>query len=254
MTSNSDFPITGCANCRHLEKLGFDIAMAFQPVVDVDSKTVFAQEALVRGPNGESSEKVFARVNEDNLYRFDQSCRVKAIETAATLGLQERLSINFMPNAVYRAESCIQATLEAASRVSFPVDRIIFEITEVDRVRDKTHLRNIIEYYQKRGFMTAIDDFGAGYAGLNLLADFVPDLVKLDMDLVRGLEAHPTRRAIVEHMLSLCQSLGVQVIAEGVETEETFRVLRDMGVTLFQGYWFARPAFQALPVPERFGD
>jgi EAL domain-containing protein (putative c-di-GMP-specific phosphodiesterase class I) len=241
----------GCSQCRGLDALGFEISMAFQPIVDLSDGSVFAQEALVRGSGGESAATVFGQVNDDNLYRFDQACRVKAIELAARLGLGTNLSINFMPNAVYRAESCIQTTLLAARQFGFPVERIIFEITEADRVADRAHLRNIVRYYQQRGFRTAIDDFGAGYAGLNLLAEFVPDLVKLDMDLARGIDGDRTRQAIVRNMVRLCEELGVAVIAEGIETEAELSAISDLGIRLVQGYVLARPAFEQLPAAAR---
>lgn len=221
--------------------------MAFQPIVDLDSGHTFAHEALVRGPNGEPASMVFAAVNESNQYRFDQTCRIKAIEIAARLKLQTLLSINFMPNAVYQAETCIQATLNAGKKYGFPVEKIIFEVTELDQVRDRDHLRNIVEYYKKTGMLTAIDDFGAGHSGLNLLADFVPDIVKLDMALIRNIDHSRSRLAIVKHMFGLCSDLGVKVIAEGVETREERDALAAFGITLFQGYLFARPAFEALP-------
>lgn len=109
--------------------------MAFQPIVNTSSRTVFAQEALVRGLNNESAGRIFESVNEDNRYRFDQSCRVKAIQLAAHLGVPSLLSINFMPNAVYRPELCIRTTLEAAEVFGFPVNRIIFEITEGEKCK-----------------------------------------------------------------------------------------------------------------------
>lgn len=93
--------------------------------------------------------------------------------------------------------------------------------------------------------MTAIDDFGAGYAGLNLLADFIPDLVKLDLDLIRDIDKDKTRHAIARHLTRLGHDLGIQIIAEGVETRAERDALRDMGIDLFQGFYFARPAFQA---------
>lgn len=240
---------TGCRHCRDMDQLGFDISMAFQPIVDLDRQAIFAYEALVRGPAGEPAGEVFKQVNEENLYRFDQACRVKAIEWAAKLGLEHHLSINFMPNAVYRAESCIQATLQAAEQFGFPLDKIIFEITEADRVKDKQHLSNIVDYYKKRGFLTAIDDFGAGYAGLNLLAVFVPDIVKLDMELVRDIDQRPTQQIIVKQMVAMCQELEVKVVAEGVETEGELQYLQGLGVSLFQGYLLARPGFESLPEP-----
>jgi EAL domain-containing protein (putative c-di-GMP-specific phosphodiesterase class I) len=151
--------------------------MAFQPIVDVRTRAVFGHEALVRGKGGEGAAEVLARVHDDNRYAFDQTCRVTAIDLAAHLGLEGMLSINFLPNAVYRPETCILATLQAASEVHFPTERIMFEVTESERVLDHAHLQTIFHEYSRQGFTTAIDDFGAGHSGLNLLADFQPDIV-----------------------------------------------------------------------------
>lgn len=96
------------------QPLGFDFAYAFQPIVDVPARSVWGHEALVRGPDGEPAPTVLRQVTPDNRYRFDQACRVKAIRSAAEIGLQERLSINVLPNAIYRPEVCIQTTLESA--------------------------------------------------------------------------------------------------------------------------------------------
>jgi EAL domain-containing protein (putative c-di-GMP-specific phosphodiesterase class I) len=93
----------------------------------------------------------------------------------------------------------------------------------------------------------AIDDFGAGYSGLNLLADFQPDQIKLDMKLVRGIERHGPRQAIVRAIDQACQDLGIDVIAEGVETVEEYAWLANQGIKLFQGYLFAKPAFESFP-------
>lgn len=221
--------------------------MAFQPIVDVETATVFAYEALVRGPNGESAASIFEKVNDGNRYRFDQTCRCTAIELAARLGMSTALSINFMPNAVYRPELCIRTTLESADTFGFPIERIIFEITEAEKVDDKKHLRNIVEYYRSRGFRTAIDDFGAGYSGLNLLAEVGVDIIKLDLALVRDIHVHSAKRAIVRGICSVAADLRTSVIAEGVEQREELAVLRDFGIHLFQGYLLARPAFEAMP-------
>ena len=87
-------------------------------------------------PSGESAPTVLARVTEENRFRFDQACRVKAIKTAARLEMQSKLSINFMPNAIYRPELCIRSTLEAARAHNFPIERIIFETVEGERISD----------------------------------------------------------------------------------------------------------------------
>ena len=94
--------------------LGFSFSMAFQPIVDTDRGEVYAYEALVRGPGGESAAGVLSQVDESNRYYFDQAARVTAIRPATELGIDAHLSINFMPNAVYKPKSCIRATMEAA--------------------------------------------------------------------------------------------------------------------------------------------
>lgn len=242
-------PWPGCGGlCT--EPLGFAITMAFQPILDAESATVFAHEALVRGCEGQSAAWVLDQVNDDNRYAFDQACRVKAIELAAALGLSERLSVNFLPNAVYQPETCIRATLNAARRTGFPIERILFEVTEAERVDDVGHLRRILTEYKRQGFTTAIDDFGAGFSGLNLLAEYQPDFVKIDMALTRGIDADRVRRTIVASILSVCREIGIVPIAEGIETEGEERALRQMGIALLQGYRFAKPSLESLAVPQ----
>ena len=236
----------GCGG-QCADRLDMDFTMAFQPIVDVAGGAVWAHEALVRGAAGQGAGWVLGQVTDATRYAFDQSCRIKAIELAATLPMNgARLSINFLPNAVYKAEACIRTTLAAARRTGFPTDRIIFEVTENERVVDRDHLKSIFSEYKRQGFLTAIDDFGAGYSGLNLLAEFQPDIIKLDMELTRNIDTERARRSIVKAILGVCEDLAITPIAEGIETADEAKTLRDMGVTLMQGYLFARPAFEAV--------
>ena len=246
----------GCQGCSSQDH-DFAIAMAFQPIVDVLTGRPFAFEALVRGSAGEGADEVLARVTPENRYAFDQKCRVAAIEGAVAAGIldtQARLSINFLPNAVYSPAACIQLTLKTARATGFPTDRLIFEFTENEEMIDIDHVKNIVESYRKMGFATAIDDFGAGHAGLGLLAKFQTAYIKLDMDLVRGIEASLPRRMIVEGVIRIADSLGIATIAEGVETVEEFDVLRAIGVRYIQGYLFARPGFKCLPAVAPVGE
>lgn len=184
----------GCAGCNGGETFETPFSMAFQPIVSPSNGTVFAYEALIRGPEGQPAASVLDKVQASNRYRFDQDCRVKAIELASTLfppGEDVNLSINFMPNAVYEPRACIRLTLATAERVAFPLNRIIFEFTENERL-DTGHVLNILRTYKAIGFKTAIDDFGAGHAGLGLLTKLQPDIVKLDMELVRGIDVEPS--------------------------------------------------------------
>ncbi|MBA1203233.1 EAL domain-containing protein [Pseudomonas capeferrum] len=246
------FEPVGCSQCRNREALGFEITMAFQPILHVPTGKPFAYEALVRGPAGEGAANVLAKVNAQNLYRFDQVCRVKAIELAAGLQLHKlddcKLSINFLPNAVYRAATCIRATLEATQAFDFPTNRLMFEVTEGEKVQEPDHLKSIFQEYERQGFTTAIDDFGSGYSGLNLLAEFQPHVLKLDMALTRNMGADPVREAIVAGIVLVAQRLGITLIAEGVETEQERDALLAQGIELMQGYLFARPEIARLPL------
>lgn len=123
----------------------------------------------------------------------------------------------------------------------------MFEFTEVEQVADTDHLKNIISCYQLLGFKTAIDDFGSGYSGLNLLAEFQTNIVKLDMDLVRNINDDPIRQKIVSHVLAMMNDLAITTLAEGIETAAEYQWLKQAGVRLFQGYYFAKPALENLP-------
>jgi EAL domain-containing protein (putative c-di-GMP-specific phosphodiesterase class I) len=242
----------GCAGCRDGKKFEQSFSMAFQPIVNLKDGSVFAQEALVRGSAGDSAYSVLSSVTEENRYAFDQQCRVKAIQLASHLGSdspETKLSINFMPNAVYEPRACIRLTLATAEQFGFPLERIIFEFTEDEQV-DTDHLLNILRTYKDIGFKTAIDDFGAGYSGLNLLSKFQPDIVKLDMALIRNIDQDPAKRIIVRHTLAMLEDFGIMPVCEGVETAAELEVLRDLGVVLVQGYIFSRPSFESFTKPQ----
>jgi EAL domain-containing protein (putative c-di-GMP-specific phosphodiesterase class I) len=239
-----------CTGCRDGEALNFDFSMAFQPIVDLATLEPYAYEALIRGTAGQGAFEMLSRVTDENRYAFDQQCRVKAIELAAEAGILRtgaRLSINFLPNAVYSPVACIQLTLKTARALDFPADRLIFEFTENEQMMDPAHVANIIAAYRQMGFGTALDDFGAGHAGLNLLARFQPDTVKLDMELIRGIDTSLSRRMIVRGIAGMCEGMGLRLLAEGVETEGELAALRELGIRYAQGYLFARPGLAVLP-------
>jgi EAL domain-containing protein (putative c-di-GMP-specific phosphodiesterase class I) len=241
-----------CSGCKDGAALPFAIRTAFQPVVDLETGAPYAYEALVRGPNGEGAASVLAQVTDENRYAFDQACRVAAIRDAVAAGILDTgasLSINFLPNAVYSPMACIQLTLKTARETGLPLDRLIFEFTENERI-EPDHLGAILHAYREIGFRTAIDDFGAGHAGLALLANFRTDIIKLDMELIRGIDTSLARRIIVAGILGFAAELGLRVVAEGVETEAELNALAAAGIRYVQGYLFAKPALGRLPEVE----
>lgn len=238
---------TGCNGCKSGEGFPIAFTMAFHPIVDVEVGEIWGYEALVRGIDGQGAWAILSQVTDENRYAFDQACRVKAIELAGAKLPRDSnaiLSINFMPNAVYEPRACIKATLAAAARVQLDPKRLMFEFTENERMSDVSHVQSIITEYRRMGFRTALDDFGAGYAGLGLLARFQPDLIKIDMELVRGIAQSPARKAIVAGIVSIAREMDITVLAEGIETEGELLAVRALGIRLIQGFVFAKPEIE----------
>ena len=219
---------------------------AFQPIVDVVAREIFSYEALIRGQSSEPAFRVLDSVPVRAKYQFDADSRAAAIALAVRLGLDCHLNLNFLPQGLYASNASVTSTLAAAARHALPIDRVILEITEGEVIADYAHLAQQLNEFRSMGLKVAIDDFGAGYSGLNMLADFQPDQIKIDMKLVRGIEKHGPRQAIVRAVVQVAD-LGIDVIAEGVESLEESVWFAEHGVRLFQGYLFAKPGFQILP-------
>lgn len=237
-SSGDEFAIAGGVD--------FEFSFAFQPIVNAATREVISFEALVRGPGGEPSADVFARVPRENLYRFDQACRLKAIHIARRLNLQTRLNINLFPNAVYRTGMNIRATLQASLKEGFPVENIIFEVSEAERLVNYPRVVEIFKAYQDFGFQTAIDDFGTGYSGLKMLVEYQPNYIKLDRNLIADIQEDHIKQTLVKGISYICKQLSIEMMAEGVETAGEYAWLRESGINIFQGYYFARPTFEAL--------
>ncbi len=240
----------GCEACREGKELAFDFTMAFQPIVDIRNERVWGYEALVRGLHGEPAASILDKVDQLSIYTFDQACRVKAIELAGHKIPRDgktKLSINFKPNAVYEPAACIRATLEAARQANFDHNQLMFEFTEDEHMRDVPHVQRIVQAYKKFGFTTAIDDFGAGYAGLTLLSELQPDLIKIDMALIKDIDTSVERQAIVYGIVQITRALRITCLAEGLETRGEVETVRKLGIELCQGYYFAKPMIEDLP-------
>jgi EAL domain-containing protein (putative c-di-GMP-specific phosphodiesterase class I) len=172
-----------------------------------------------------------------------------AVKLAAALGLKDGISLNVMPGCIESMPDSLDLLLECATRSGLSPGQLVLEITEGEAVQRPKEFSQLLDRYRAQGVRMAIDDFGAGYSGLNLLAYFQPDLIKLDMSLVRDIDRAGPRQAIARAVLQVCDDLGIEVIAEGVETIGEYSWFRRVGVRLFQGYLLARPAFEALDIP-----
>jgi EAL domain-containing protein (putative c-di-GMP-specific phosphodiesterase class I) len=225
-----------------------DYTFAYQPIIDVVARRIVSFEALVRGPGNESAASVMDALSDTALHRFDVEARAHAVRLAVELGLPCHINLNLLPASVNEFGSdALSPAIAEAERHGLSPARLVLEVGEREAVANYDVL--VAELHRARGLgvQFAIDDFGAGFSGLNLLAEFQPDTIKLDMGLVRGIHRHGPRQAIVRGVLRTCEDLGIEVIAEGVETLDEYEWLRGEGLTLFQGFLFARPGLRALP-------
>lgn len=226
--------------------VGKAFSVAFQPIVDVHTRSIFSYEALLRGKNNEPAGQVLGGQSEEAIGQIDTQSHAIAVQLAAYHGLQTCLNLNILPSNAAIMPGSIDRLLQALPRYQISARQVVLEVVESEMVHDLDGFAAAIRQYRNSGLQFAIDDFGAGYAGLSLLAEFQPGFVKLDMGLVRGVHQRGPRQAIIRGILRTCMELGIDVIAEGVETPEEYHRLRDEGISLFQGYLFARPAFEKL--------
>lgn len=219
--------------------------MAFQPIVDVHTQKVFAYEALLR-------------TDEESLRRTDLFiATAERLDRVHQLGRRVRSAV---AEAVRHAPEGVQIFvnvhgLELVDEELFAADgplaryssRIVLEITErtgLDPAAGPTRVAML----RKLGYRIAVDDLGAGYAALGALATLEPEVVKLDMSLVRDLDRQPTKRRVVSAIATMCRELGSNVVAEGVETAAERDACISAGIELVQGYLYARPG-KGFPLP-----
>jgi EAL domain-containing protein (putative c-di-GMP-specific phosphodiesterase class I) len=227
--------------------IGFEFSFAFQPIVDARCQEIIAFEALVRGPHGEPSASVFAQVPKYDFPRFDEICRSKAIYLASRLNIPKRLNLNLSAQSIYEIDLSIMTTFQASIHTGIPVENIVFEVLEMESLTNQRNLVQYLRLIKDFGFATAIDDFGAGYSGLKLLVEYQPKYIKLDRHLIGNIHQDQVKQSVFSGIQHICGRLGIEIVAEGVECADEYHWLREAGTSIFQGYYFARPAFEALP-------
>jgi EAL domain-containing protein (putative c-di-GMP-specific phosphodiesterase class I) len=217
---------------------------AYQPIVSWSKRSVFAYEALLRcrEPNLPHPGAVLdAAERMGRVHELGRATRSSAIEPLSRLPPDVILFLNLHPSDLLDPQ--LFATDGPLAAVA---DRIVLEITERASLHEMNDVRSRVASLRKLGFRIAIDDLGAGYAGLTSFTLLEPDIVKLDMALVRDLHREPRKQTLVRTMIAMCKELGIVVTSEGVETSEERDELARSGCDLMQGYLFARPG-EAFP-------
>ena len=220
----------------------------YQPIVHTGDVTrVFAHEALLRGLAADGSiippGRMFGAATAAGLlFQLDLAARRSAIGGAIRRRLPHALFVNFTPTAIYDPNTCLRTTVRAIDEGGLRHDQVVFEVIESDRTTDPAHLQRILAFYRDAGFRVALDDVGSGYSSLNLIHQLRPDFIKLDMQLMRGVHADPYKAMVAAKLLELAAALGIESVAEGIETEEELAWAREHGATYAQGFLIGRPS------------
>ncbi len=223
------------------------VRFAMQPIVEPHLGRISSVELLLRGPDGEPPAALLRRLSRAERYAQDLAWKELAFAQIARTAFTGKVAINLLPGALMRDPLAAERLARMARSHGIEPQRVIVEITEEEAIsQPERFYRNVAEL-KAAGFLTAIDDFGAGHAGLSLLTHFQPDKVKIDRQLVHDIPRSGVRQAIVRAVLDCCRRLGITVVAEGIEQHEEYAWLFAAGVRRFQGYYFARPALELVP-------
>lgn len=219
--------------------------IAFQPVVRWSAGKLFGHEALVRSrepslPNPGAILHAAERL--DRLIELGRKIRTGVASHLPALPLDGCVLVNLHPSDLDDPD-----LVSRDSPLGAHASRIILEITERASLDHVSNARRQVAMLRELGYRIAIDDLGAGYAGLTSVAQLEPEVVKLDMSLVRNIDVEPTKQRLVRSMIDLCRDMGIEIIVEGVETVSERDTLVSLGADLLQGYLFGRPA--AIPTP-----
>lgn len=230
------------------DRLSPPFGIAFQPVASLRTRRLTAQEALVRGVGGRPAGTVLGRVEPAARPTFELAVVRYAIGRAVALGIAVDLHVNLSPHVLTRAAGgaaeAVERLLRLAEAEKFPPQRLVLEMTDGERIDDPPRLRRLADAARTVGLRLALDDFGAGYNGLALLAEVEPDILKIDMALTRGIDRDRVRRSILCGILRMVEGTPMRVIAEGVETVAELAALADLGVEEVQGFLIGAPAYE----------
>ncbi|MFP3999487.1 MAG: bifunctional diguanylate cyclase/phosphodiesterase [Desulfobacterales bacterium] len=215
------------------------IQTVFQPIFDLKTGEVYAYESLARFDASigfANTAAVFQAARKHQLTACLESlCRQNTYSSMARLAIDRPVAINISPHLLQRPPSAVLNELYTVQ------DRIILELTERYRIRDQQKFAESIEFYRQAGFVVAIDDLGAGFAGLSMLARIQPSIVKIDRFIIDGIQHSTKKQMLLEAMVSFCRKINALVVAEGIENAEELKTILPMQVDLAQGFFLGRP-------------
>lgn len=225
-----------------------DFSFAFQPIIDPMSQRVIALEALIRGRDGETPATYFGNLNPEELYTADLQSKKTAFAMASALGLNDKmLSVNLLPMTLVNKPDAVSFLINEIAAHGLVPEQIIVEFTESEVISRFDTFAQAVKSLKAAGICVAIDHFGAGFAGLQLLSRFQPDRIKISRELITDVHKSGPRQAIIQAIIKCCASLEIMISAVGVEKPEEWMWLESAGIEIFQGNLFAQACLNGIP-------
>ena len=219
----------------------------FQPIVNLADATIYAHEALIRGPQGTPLHTpdalLRAAADEDLSHPFDYACMEVALQTWGHIKAHGRVFVNVSADALTELYAKHGREKLAMLVRSFGVlpRMLVLEVTEHERVTDMDHLAEVVRQIRSTGVSLALDDFGDGRSSLRLWSQLKPEIVKIDKYFTKDISAHADKLKTIQALQQIAIIFGSELVAEGIETAQDLRVLRDLGITYGQGYFLGHP-------------
>jgi EAL domain-containing protein (putative c-di-GMP-specific phosphodiesterase class I) len=238
----AEIPHHGADLRRILE--GGEVRSVYQPLVDLRARSTIGFEALTRvAPGPFSNPEELFRTAQDHgaLWNLERLCRARALDGLPPMQAHQLLFLNIESESFHDPELVGSTFLDELRRVGLAPHKIVLEVTEHSAIEDFDDFRGVLQRLRDCGFLLAMDDVGAGYSGLQAIAEIEPDFLKLDMALVRDLHNRPVKRKLISTIRRFTESTGATLVAEGVERPEELASLAHLGVRCAQGFLLAQP-------------
>ncbi|PTB21391.1 diguanylate cyclase [Trinickia symbiotica] len=228
---------------------GRALSAVFQPIVDFGGGTILGYEGLIRGPAGtflESPGALFAQAAREGLsVELEHAAAAACVAAFAELGCEGKLFLNFSAEAIATLGRTREHAADWLGRQGMPIERIVLELTEQCAIDNVAGFEPIVAALRETGAQFALDDYGTANASMNLWVRLQPDVVKIDRFFIDDIAKDPLKFEAVRAMQHFAGASGARLVAEGIEKEADLIVVRDMGISFGQGYFFGRPQARA---------
>jgi EAL domain-containing protein (putative c-di-GMP-specific phosphodiesterase class I) len=221
------------------------VTSVYEPIVDVNTRTVFGYEALARGPEGSDLRSPLTLFGiaekEDLVFELDCLCRASGLEGAIDYPKGTKLFLNIRPTTIHDPNFKAEKLIGTLERCQLQPSDVVFEISEQESIHNFETFLEIRDYYRGLGFQIALDDTGAGYAGLESMVRLSPEFIKVDRSFVSGVDQDPVRQDLLGALQAVAGRTGSRIIGEGLDTLEELETLAALGIEFGQGWLFGKP-------------